>query len=195
MMVMNGSKPSNDSDDELSQFINWIAKTIHTQIRTHCYVRSSTISIPVEFLKSQTNNDDGMNYYLVVSDNEEVGDHTEDGQEQEQETVITQPVDQQPNSSQCTLRSETRVNYRLMNDPYSRESRATLAGSGGSGMDEDRALAQLYITEEDIDDDFRLEDIPARDLLSCLENCIFVNMFMEEMTSHHIPDQQTRRRS
>ena len=27
------------------------------------------------FLKSQTNND-GMNYYVVVSDNEEVGDHT-----------------------------------------------------------------------------------------------------------------------
>ena len=75
-----------------------------------------------------------------------------------------------------------------MNNLYSRESRVALAGSGGSGMDEDRALAQLYITEEDIDDDFRLEDIPARDLLSCLENCIFVSMFMEEMTSHHIPD-------
>ena len=119
-----------------------IAKTIHTQIRTHCYVRSSTISIPVEFLKSQTNNDDdGMHYYLVVGDNEEVGDHTEDGQEQGQETVITQPVDQQPNSNQCTLRSEIRVNDRLMNDPYSRESRATLTGSGGSGMDEDYALA------------------------------------------------------
>ena len=27
----------------------------------------------------------------------------------------------------------------------------------------------MYITEEDIDDDFRPEDIPARDLLSCLE--------------------------
>ena len=195
-MVMNGSKPSNDSDDELSQFINWIAKTIHTQIRTHCYVRSSTISIPVEFFKSQTNNDDdGMHYYLVVGDNEEVGDHTEDGQEQGQETVITSQVDQQPNSNQCTLRSEIRVNYRQMNDPYSRESRAALAGSGGSGMDEDRALAQLYITEEDIDDDFKLEDIPAKDLLSCLENCIFVSMFMEEKTLLHIPDQQTRRRS
>ena len=189
MMVMNGSKPSNDSDNELSRFIDLIAKTIHTQIRTHCYVRSSTISIPVEFFKSQTNNDDdGMNYYVVVSDNEEVGDHTEDGQGPEQETVITQPVDQQPNSSQCTLRSETRVNYRQMNDPYSRESRATLAGSGGNGMDEDYALAQLSITEEDIDDDFKLEDIPARDLLSCLENCIFVSMFMEEMTFLHIPD-------
>ena len=57
-----------------------------------------------------------------------------------------------------------------MNDPYSRENRATLAGSGGSGTDEDRAIAQLYITEEDIDDDFKLEAIPARDLLSCLEN-------------------------
>ena len=27
----------------------------------------------------------------------------------------------------------------------------------------------MYITEEDIDDDFKLEAIPARDLLSCLE--------------------------
>ena len=80
------------------------------------------------------------------------------------------PVDQQPNSSQRTLRSGTRVNDRQMNDPYSRESRAALAGNGGSGTDEDRALAQLYITEEDIDDDFKLEAIPARDLLSCLEN-------------------------
>ena len=98
------------------------------------------------FLKSQTNNDDdGIYNYLGVGDNEEVEDHTEDGQGQGQgqgqERVMTQPVDQQPNSSQCTLRSETRVNYRLMNDPYSRESRATLAGSGGSGTDEDRALA------------------------------------------------------
>ena len=82
-----------------------------------------------------------------------------------------------------------------MDDPYSRESRAALAGSGGSGTDEDRALAQLYITEEDIDDDFKLEAIPARDLLSYLENCIFVSMFMEEKTLLHIPDQQTRRRS
>ena len=57
-----------------------------------------------------------------------------------------------------------------MDDPYSRESRAALAGNGGSGTDEDRAIAQLYITEEDIDDDFKLEAIPARDLLSCLEN-------------------------
>ena len=105
------------------------------------------------------------------------------------------PVDQQPNSSQRTLRSLPRVNYGQMNDPYSRESRAALAGSGGSGTDEDRAIAQLYITEEDIDDDFKLEAIPARDLLSCLENCIFVNMFMEEKTLLHIPDQQTRRRS
>ena len=38
-----------------------------------------------------------------------------------------------------------------MNDPYSRESRASLAGSGGSGTDDDRAIAQLYITKEDID--------------------------------------------
>ena len=56
-----------------------------------------------------------------------------------------------------------------MNDPYSRESRAALTGNGGSGTDEDRALAQLYITEEDIDADFKLEAIHARDLLSCLE--------------------------
>ena len=93
------------------------------------------------------------------------------GQGQGQEAVrTTPPVDQQPNSSQRTLRSGTRVNYRLMNDPYSRESRASLAGSGGSGTDEDRAIAQLYITKEDIDDDFRQEDISARDLLQCLEN-------------------------
>ena len=57
-----------------------------------------------------------------------------------------------------------------MNDPYSRESRAALAGSGGSGTDDDRAIAQLYITKEDIDDNFRPEDISARDLLQCLEN-------------------------
>ena len=93
------------------------------------------------------------------------------------------------------MRSLHQVNDRQMNDPYSRESRAALAGSGGSGMDEDYALAQLYITEEDIDYDFKPEAIPARDLLSCLENCIFVSMFMEEMTFLHIPDQQPRRRS
>ena len=51
------------------------------------------------------------------------------------------PVDQQPNSSQRTLRSLPRVNYRQMDDPYSRESRAALAGSGGSGTDEDCAIA------------------------------------------------------
>ena len=81
----------------------------------------------------------------------------------------TPPVDQQPNSSQRSLRSRTPVNYRALNDPYSRRSRAALAGSGGSGTDEDREIAQLYITEEDIDDDFRPEDISARDLLQCLE--------------------------
>ena len=80
MMVMNGSKPSNDSDNELSRFIDLIAKTIHTQIRTHCYVRSSTISIPVELLSQTNNDDDEMHDYVVVGDNEEVEDHTEDGQ-------------------------------------------------------------------------------------------------------------------
>ena len=66
-----------------------------------------------------------------------------------------------------------------MNDPYSRESRAALAGSGGSGTDEDRAIAQLYITEEDIDDDFKLEAIPARDLLSCLEK-LYLRRYVHE---------------
>ena len=68
------------------------------------------------------------------------------------------------------MRSGTRVNYRVLNDPYSRESRAALAGSGGSGTDDDRAITRLYITKEDIDDNFRPEDISARDLLQCVEN-------------------------
>ena len=141
MMVMNGFKPTNHSDDKLSRFIDLIAKTIHTDVLTQHFVQASTISIPVEFLSQTNNDDDGMHYYVVVGDNEEVEDQTEDGQGQGQETVITQPVDQQPNSSQRSLRSGTRENDRQMNDFYSRESRAALAGNGGSGMDEDRALA------------------------------------------------------
>ena len=62
------------------------------------------------------------------------------------------------------------------------------------GAGENRAMAKIYITEEDLDDDIRLEDIPARDSLLCLENCIFVNMFMEEKFFLHISDRQTRRR-
>ena len=93
------------------------------------------------------------------------------GRRQEQEDeIISRSVEQQPNSSQRTLRSGTQVNYRYLNDPYSRESRATLARNVGSGMDEDRELAQLYITAEDIDDELKPEIIPARDLLLCLEN-------------------------
>ena len=198
VMVMNGSKPTNHSDEELSRFIDLITNAIHTPVSSRHYVQASTISIPVEYT-SQANNDDGQYNNMGIGDDEEVADHTgeglsdngdnrdngddmqveinqgdgdnEEGQGQGQEAVrTTPPVDQQPNSSQRTLRSGTRVNYRLLNDPYSRESRAALAGSGGSGTDDDRAIAQLYITKEDIDDNFRPEDISARDLLQCLEN-------------------------
>ena len=197
MMVMNGSKPTNHSDDELSRFIDLITNAIHSPIPSQRLVQASTISIPMEFI-SLADNDDEQHDSIRADDNEEVdnnigeelshnGDNGDNmqveidqrdsdneegqGQGQGQETARTpSPVDQQPNSSQRTLRSLPRVNYRQMNDPYSRESRAALAGSGGSGTDEDRAIAQLYITEEDIDADFKLEAIPARDLLSCLEN-------------------------
>ena len=201
MMVMNGSKPTNHSDAELSRFIDLITNAIHTPVSSRHYIQASIISIPVEYT-SQANNDDGQYNNMGIGDDEEVVDHTgeglsyngdnsdnrdngddmqieinqrdgdnEEGQGQGQENVrTTPPVDQQPNSSQRTLRSGTQVNYRVLNDPYSRESRAALAGSDGSGTDDDRAIAQLYITKEDIDDNFRPEDISARDLLQCLEN-------------------------
>ena len=50
MMVMNGSKPTNHSDDELSRFIDLITNAIHTQTSTQRLVQASTISIPMEFL-------------------------------------------------------------------------------------------------------------------------------------------------
>ena len=171
MMVMNGSKPTNHSDDELSRFIDLITNAIHTQTSTQRLVQASTISIPMEFTSLADN--DGQHDSIRVDDNEEVdnnireelshngdsGDSGDNGDDmqveinqrdsdneeelgQGQETVRTPPpVDQQPNSSQRTLRSGTRVNYRQMNDFYSRESRAALAGSDGSGTDEDRAIA------------------------------------------------------
>ena len=83
------------------------------------------------------------------------------------------------NSSQLTWRSRTRVNYGLLNDPYSHNSRSTLSRSVECGIDEDRAFDQLYITEEDIYDEFRQDNIPLRDmLLYCVENlylCIYVH--------------------
>ena len=101
-MVMNGSKPSNDSDNELSRCIDLITNAIHKQTSTHYFVRVSTISIPVEFT-SLADNDNGVHDYVGVGDNEEVEDQTEEGQGQGQETVMTPQVDQQPNSSQRTL--------------------------------------------------------------------------------------------
>ena len=168
MMVMNGSKPTNHSDDELSRFIDLITNAIHTPIPTQRLVQASTISIPMEF--SSLADNDGQHDSIRVDDNEEVDNNireelshngdsgdsgddmqveinqrdsdNEEGQGLGQETVRTPPpVDQQPNSSQRTLRSLPRVNYRQMDDPYSRESRAALAGSGGSGTDEDCAIA------------------------------------------------------
>ena len=47
MIVMNGSKPSNHSEDELSRFIDLITNAIHTQTSTKRFVRASTISIPM----------------------------------------------------------------------------------------------------------------------------------------------------
>ena len=68
--------------------------------------------------------------------------------EERQEIVRTLPlVDQQANSSQRSLRLGIRVNYRLLNDLYIRESQSTLAGSDGNGMDEDWVIVQLYITK------------------------------------------------
>ena len=140
MMVMNGSKSTNYSNDELSRFIDLITNAIQTELPNQRYARLSTILIPMEFT-SLADNDDEQHDIIYVGGNEEVEDQIEDGNEQGQETVMTTPVDQQPNSSHRTLRSLPRVNYQLMNDPYSRESRATLAGSGGNGMDEDYAFA------------------------------------------------------
>ena len=37
------------------------------------------------------------------------------------------------------------MNYRLLIDPYSHESRIALAYSGGNEMDEDYVIVQLYI--------------------------------------------------
>ena len=133
MMVMNGSKPTNHSDDELSRFIDLITNAIHTQTSTQRLVQASTISIPMEF--SSLADNDGQHDSIRVDDNEEVdnnireelshngdnGDSGDDmqveinqrdsdneegqGQGQGQETVRTPPpVDQQPNSSQRTLR-------------------------------------------------------------------------------------------
>ena len=140
MMVMNGSKSTNYSNDELSRFIDLITNAIQTELPNQRYARLSTILIPMEFT-SLADNDDEQHDIIYVGGNEEVEDQIEDGNEQGQETVMTTPVDQQPNSSHRTLRSLPRVNYRQMNDFYSRESRATLAGSGGNGMDEDYAFA------------------------------------------------------
>ena len=127
MMVMNGSKPTNHSDDELSRFIDLITNAIHTQTSTQRLVQASTISIPMEF--SSLADNDGQHDSIRVDDNEEVdnnireelsysGDSGDNGddmqveinqrdsdneeeQGQGQETVRTPPpVDQQPNSSQ-----------------------------------------------------------------------------------------------
>ena len=133
MMVMNGSKPTNHSDDELSRFIDLITNAIHTQTSTQRLVQASTISIPMEFTSLADN--DGQHDSIRVDDNEEVdnnireelshngdsgdsGDNgddmqveinqrdsdNEEGQGLGQETVRTPPpVDQQPNSSRRTL--------------------------------------------------------------------------------------------
>ena len=112
MMVMNGAKLINYSDDKLSRFIYLITNVIHTPIPTQRFVRVSIISISVEFT-SQTNNDD----------DEEEHDNKDHLRREEQTMRISPPVNQQLNSNQRTLRSETRVNDRQMNDSYSRESR------------------------------------------------------------------------
>ena len=130
MMVMNGSKPTNHSDDELSRFIDLITNAIHSPIPSQRLVQASTISIPMEFI-SLADNDDEQHDSIRVDDNEEVdnnigeelshnGDNGDNmqveidqrdsdneegqGQGQGQETArIPSPVDQQPNSSQRTL--------------------------------------------------------------------------------------------
>ena len=70
MMVMNGSKPTNHSDDELSRFIDLITNAIHTPISTQRLVQASTISIPMEFTSLADN--DGQHDSIRVEDNEEV---------------------------------------------------------------------------------------------------------------------------
>ena len=70
MMVMNGSKPTNHSDDELSRFIDLITNAIHTQTSTQRLVQASTISIPMEF--SSLADNDGQHDSIRVDDNEEV---------------------------------------------------------------------------------------------------------------------------
>lgn len=47
----------------------------------------------------------------------------------------------------------------------------------GSGTDEDRMVAKLYITEEDFEDSIRPELIPARDLLHCL-TCLYLRKYV-----------------
>ena len=70
-MVMNRSKPTIHSDDELSRFIDLIRNAIYTPIPNRNYVWTYPISIPMEFT-FQTNNYD-----------EEVDDHTEEEQQHE----------------------------------------------------------------------------------------------------------------
>ena len=74
MMVMNGSKPTSYSDDELSRFIDLITNAIHAPIPNRHYVQSPTISIPVEYT-SQTSNDDAQHGNSGVGDDEEVDNY------------------------------------------------------------------------------------------------------------------------
>ena len=66
MMMMNRSKQTSQSDDEFSWFIDLITNAIQTQTQTQGAVRTSTISIPVEFTS------------LTENDDEEVGNHTDE---------------------------------------------------------------------------------------------------------------------
>ena len=61
MMMMNRSKQTSQSDDKFSWFIDLITNAIQTQTQTQGAVRTSTISIPVEFT-SLTENDDEVRY-------------------------------------------------------------------------------------------------------------------------------------
>ena len=77
-----------------------------------------------------------------------------------------------------------------MNNLYSHESLSALSRSVGNGMDEDCELARLFITTKDIDDELKLENIPARGLLLCLEN-LYLHKYVHGKTSLHTPGQRT----
>ena len=184
LIVMDGSKPTEHSEAELSRFIDLLTIAIHTPSPHRRVVCTPTIAIPPGF-SSYNGNEADRSGDVGVADEDEADDHgvprlpaggerrchgegvqMEETQERprtataptsvremaeadaremvmttflpmerERETEREGSANHQLVSSQRSLRSGTRRDYRLLNDPHSRESRAALAGGGGSGTE------------------------------------------------------------